>query len=185
MTKARAIVSAPERDSSQELLVQLARKRARWLAFLSRRCDSATAEDVVQTALGRAAAKIQTLRDPTQVDAWFFRVLRRTLAEHYAARARDEKRRQALMDQVDVEAPEEVAGCGCVLGLLDRIPESQRAVVEGVDLSDETIREAAERLGITENNASVRLHRARNGLRRALEEHCATTSVAGCADCAC
>ena len=45
--------------------------------------------------------------------------------------------------------------------------------------------ELADGLGITVNNASVRLHRARRAMRDALCEHCGTDSLRSCQDCPC
>ena len=43
----------------------------------------------------------------------------------------------------------------------------------------------AEDLGITPNNATVRLHRARKALKRELERSCGTCATHGCLDCGC
>jgi RNA polymerase sigma-70 factor (ECF subfamily) len=45
--------------------------------------------------------------------------------------------------------------------------------------------EAAARLDITHNNATVRLHRARKALRDAMEAHCGVTDPQACAACRC
>ena len=58
-------------------------------------------------------------------------------------------------------------------------------MLEQVDLEDRSLDDVARELGITVNNATVRLHRARRALREALAEHCHTTSVRECLDCGC
>lgn len=169
----------------ERLLVRLAEQEDRWLSFLTRRSDSSVAEDLLHIGLERAATKLQTLRDPERLEAWFFKILRRVVAEHHTQQARDRKRQEALLTLVDTDAPEEVAVCGCALGLVDHLPPSQKAVLDAVDLQDEGISEVAARLGTSANNASVRLHRARARLRALLEAQCSATSLATCLDCEC
>jgi RNA polymerase sigma-70 factor (ECF subfamily) len=61
----------------------------------------------------------------------------------------------------------------CVLRFLARLPASQRAVLVLHDLHGYTDPEIAAELGIALQNAKMRLHRARTGLRAALAEGCA------------
>jgi RNA polymerase sigma-70 factor (ECF subfamily) len=58
-------------------------------------------------------------------------------------------------------------------------------ILRRVDLDEEPLSEVARQLGITPNNASVRLHRARRSLRRQLERSCGTCATHGCLDCRC
>jgi RNA polymerase sigma-70 factor (ECF subfamily) len=60
----------------------------------------------------------------------------------------------------------------CVLRFLSRLPETQRAVLLLHDLQGYTDQEIAVELSITLQNAKIRLHRARAGLRAALAEGC-------------
>ena len=62
-------------------------------------------------------------------------------------------------------------------------PEPLR--VERVDLGGMPVPQAAAALGITANNAGVRLHRARAALRRQLERCCGACSDHHCRDCTC
>ena len=61
----------------------------------------------------------------------------------------------------------------CVLRFLARLPASQRSVLLLHDLHGCTDPEIAAELGISLQNAKMRLHRARAGLRAALAEGCA------------
>jgi hypothetical protein len=79
------------RSLARELLVLLADQRPAFLAFARKRVRSgADAEDLLQQALLKAAERLDTVRDGERLEAWFFRVLRNTIADHHAeARARD------------------------------------------------------------------------------------------------
>jgi RNA polymerase sigma-70 factor (ECF subfamily) len=66
-----------------------------------------------------------------------------------------------------------------------RVPSQYRELLLAVDLQGEEIGEVANRLGVTRNNLTVRLHRARKHLKDALAETCQACSDGGCLDCTC
>lgn len=173
-------------DAPSALLAELTARQTEYLAFLSSRVSApADAEDLLQQSLLRAGDRLHTLRDPSRLRAWFYRLLRRAIADHHARRARDEQRLGELANSVETQTPEESASCACSLGLLAGLRPEYRAMLEQVDLEDREIADVAAELGITTNNATVRLHRARRALRDALSEHCNTASARECQDCGC
>jgi RNA polymerase sigma-70 factor (ECF subfamily) len=54
-----------------------------------------------------------------------------------------------------------------------------------VDLEDGKLSDLAQQASITEENAAVRVHRARKALRRQVEQACGTCAEHGCIDCHC
>lgn len=167
------------------LLSRLLAQRDEYLAFLAARVATpADAEDLLQQALLRARDRLDTLRDPERLRPWFYRMLKRALADHHARRARDERRLADFGRELDDQTPEETASCACSLGLLSELRPEYRTLLERVDLEDRPLAEVARELGITANNAGVRLFRARRALREALSAHCNTTSVSDC-ECDC
>lgn len=174
-----------------ELVQRLDGERARWLRFLHRRVRSeADAEDVLQSALLRAASRAATLEDPSRLGAWFLRVLRNAVVDHRRARAT----RSAPGGDVapdDLATPTEDAAesarsvCSCGGQLVDALNPAYADVLRRVDLGDERIDDVARDEGISEGNARVRLHRARRSLRGLVEEHCGVTTLRGCFDCTC
>ncbi len=173
-------------DAPSALLAELTARQGEYLAFLSARVPTpADADDLLQQSLLRAGDRLHTLRDPASLRAWFYRLLRRAVADHHARRARYEQRLDQLAVEVETQTPEETASCACSLGLLAELRPGYRKMLEAVDLEDRPLGEVAAELGISVNNATVRLHRARRALREALAEHCNTTSVRECQDCGC
>ncbi|CAN5556133.1 hypothetical protein BH09MYX1_BH09MYX1_10780 [soil metagenome] len=173
-------------SAESELLVLLAKQRAAFRAFVRGRVGSgAEADDLLQQALLRATEKVATLRDGERVQAWFYRVLRNAIADHHAARARHEARLAPLSSDADAPIPEDANMCGCSVDVLRKLRPEYATILTRIDLEDEPIDDAARALGITANNAKVRLHRARNALRRALLAYCNTDSVRACATCSC
>lgn len=150
--------------------------RRKELVDYARRRVGPAAEDVVQDASVRALQKAEQLSNPRAARAWLFTIVRRVIAE----------RRDAGPAVATPDEPERVVdGCDCIVAQVRALPETQanlltRVVVEGVSVSA-----LADELGITQNNAWVRLHRARQALKAQLTEHCGTRSLRQCLDCGC
>jgi RNA polymerase sigma factor (sigma-70 family) len=173
-----------------DLLSRLTAQRRRFVAFARRRVASdADAEDIVQQGFARAAEKLDHMRDPDRVVAWFYRVLRRMIADQLARRALGARKLDELAVSLEQATPEERASCACALGLLDGLRPDYADILRRVDLEDESLEQAAAALGITPNNAGVRLHRARARLRADVQDLCGAPGAEAarrpCADCEC
>ena len=75
--------------------------------------------------------------------------------------------------------------CTCVNDLIPTLKAENAVLVQRVELGGEPLHRVADDLGITPNNASVRLHRARRTLRDALQDTCGACADHGCLDCGC
>jgi RNA polymerase sigma-70 factor (ECF subfamily) len=75
--------------------------------------------------------------------------------------------------------------CACLTRLMTTLKPEYAAILESVDLGGRPLAGAARDLGITSNNASVRLHRARRALRQRVQQSCGTCATHGCLDCDC
>lgn len=159
-------------------------ERGRFVDFLRRRVGD-EAEDVFQQSLLRAVERAGELRDPALARPWFWRVLRNAVADHHAARVSRDARLAALRAAEPETPDEETAACACALGLLARLPPGYAEILRRVDLDDERVVDVARALGITPDNASVRLHRARAALRERLAGCCAVRSMRACFTCDC
>jgi RNA polymerase sigma-70 factor (ECF subfamily) len=162
-----------------------------FLAFLERRVESReVAEDILQDAFVRALPRLSSLRQQESVVAWFYRMLRNALIDHY--RRRDAEAR--AMQQVAVEFNEAEAApdsemmnavCECVTALVSTLKPEYAAAIQRVDLDGIAVRAFADEQGISPNNAGVRVHRAREALRRQLVRSCGSCATHGCLDCDC
>lgn len=170
----RAILSAIEAD------------RPRYVAFLRRRLGAASdAEDVYQQAIVRAIEHADAMRDAAHVSAWFWRILRNALADHHASRLARGARDAAWVADA-APAPAEPAGpCACAIGLLPKLPSAYGEILRRVDVCDERVVDVARDLGISTDNAAVRLHRARKALRERLRGCCKVGSMRACFACDC
>ena len=75
--------------------------------------------------------------------------------------------------------------CACITAMVDTLKPEYGAALRRVDLDGLSVRGFAEEVGITPGNAGVRLHRAREALRRQLARSCGTCLDHGCLDCRC
>jgi RNA polymerase sigma-70 factor (ECF subfamily) len=186
MTAASPPPLSVARETARELLVLLARERSQFVDFARKRVGSGVdAEDLLHQAMLRAAEQLETLRDTERVEAWFYRVLRNTIADYHEQTARRRSRLDVLAVDPAVATPEEIATCACSLGVLADLRPDYREIVRRVDIDEEPLADVAAALAITTNNATVRLHRGRKALRDALARKCGTDSARACLDCAC
>ncbi|MFI5299384.1 MAG: RNA polymerase sigma factor [Polyangiales bacterium] len=174
---------------ARALLETLTSARARFVRFARGRVGSeADAEDIVQRALARAAERAELLDDPAKAHAWFYRILRRAIADHLRGGVSDPMQMQGEAD-LD-ELPESIidaidTACACGPRLLEDIRPAYREIVRRIDLEGEDPIAVATDLGITLDNLQVRLHRARRSLRRDVQNYCGVSSARPCLDCAC
>ncbi|MFQ5814256.1 MAG: RNA polymerase sigma factor [Anaerolineae bacterium] len=169
------------------LLVQ---SKIRFLTFLERRLGSREdAEDLLQTAYLKAVAEAGTIRDEEKVVPWFYQLLRNLLVDHYRHRAATACLGQRLARETETTALIEKElfheVCRCVKDVTEALKPEYHAILLRVELQDEPLEGVASELGITPNNASVRLHRARRALREALQATCGACTEHGCLDCTC
>ena len=167
----------------------LDRNRDRFVGFLAKRTggDLAEAEELFQAAVLRSLEKGIPAETEESAVAWFYRVLRNALVDHHrhrAAASRAEKEIAATAPAAaDPELEETV--CSCVNDLVPTLKPEYAEIVKAVDLESASIGDVAGRLGVTSNNATVRLHRARKALKERLVSNCGHCAENGCVDCSC
>lgn len=159
-----------------------------FVAFARKRVgDPHLAEDIVQDSLVKALSAENKPADEEDTVAWFYRILRRSIIDLYRrkdARTRALERFAQEFPEEPVEEDERLL-CQCFARLLPSVPPQYRELLSAVDLQGEDIGEVASRLGVTRNNLTVRLHRARKHLKDALTQTCQACSNEGCLDCTC
>ena len=177
-----------ESTQSREVVDRLVASHRDFLRFLEARVrDRATAEDILQAAFVRSIEKADTVRDPESVVAWFYRLLRNAVIDHYRRTGRDARQVEPEKAEAALAYEAELKGvvCACVDRLVPTLKPEYAEMIRRVDLQEEPLGEVAAALGITVNNATVRLHRARQGLKKQLERSCGTCATHGCLDCRC
>jgi RNA polymerase sigma factor (sigma-70 family) len=164
----------------------------RFLSFLERRVNSRdVAEDILQDVFVRGIGRIESLRDRESVVAWFYRMLRNAITDHYRRRGAEERALSGFAREPREEvgpAPDKAlmeAVCECVRSLVEKLKPQYGEAIRRVDLEGMSVQGFAIEAGITASNAGVRLHRAREALRRQLLLTCGTCVTHGCLNCTC
>jgi RNA polymerase sigma-70 factor (ECF subfamily) len=128
--------------------------------------DRTEAEEAAQEAFCRAWQKLATLQDPAKFKLWVAGILYRLCRDVIRAKGRARKALGALAPA----APQPDEQAALVVDEAMELPDEYRDPIVLFYLHDMSIAELAEMLGITEENAKVRLHRARKMLRDRLEK---------------
>jgi RNA polymerase sigma factor (sigma-70 family) len=187
-----ATAEPAERDPhTPDVLRLLVDNHARFLGFLERRVGSRDeAEDILQEAFVRSIGRTDALRSPESATAWFYRVLRNAIIDHHRRQSTQSRvflQLAAETEQATGASDQELeaVACACITALVDTLKPEYGAALRHVDLDGLSVRAFAKETGITPGNAGVRLHRARQALRRQLARCCGTCLEHGCLDCTC
>jgi RNA polymerase sigma-70 factor (ECF subfamily) len=145
------------------------------------------AEELLQAAFVSAVEDGSDIEDANGAVRWFYRVLRNAVFDHYRSSATEERALSAQARQApSVMAPEiERSPCLCVHDVIATLKPEYGAILREVDLEARTLTAFAHEIGITPNNAAVRLHRARRALKARLVPLCGACAEDGCLDCTC
>jgi RNA polymerase sigma-70 factor (ECF subfamily) len=86
-----------------------------------------------------------------------------------------------------VEPPTDVndSVCACVRALSDTLKPEYADALRRIDVEGMSVQGYAAEIGIEANNAGVRVHRAREALRRRVKASCGTCADHGCLNCTC
>jgi RNA polymerase sigma factor (sigma-70 family) len=173
--------------ASPEVVARLVAAHRDFLKFLEARLPNRTiAEEILQAAFTRTLEKGGAIRDEENAVAWFYRLLRNALIDHYRHHAAETRAlEQQAAEPVPNEAELQAAVCACMKALLPNLKSEYAEVLQRADLDETPLTQVADALKITPNNATVRLHRARQALKRELERSCGTCAAHGCLDCSC
>lgn len=178
---------------TKELISVLNAQRAAFRSFLAARVgNDAEAEDLLQNGLVKALQRTGEVRDSEKMIPWFYQLLRNTIIDHYRSAGAARRRHDALgtlvsalEEDVATSTTFEAKICTCMDALVKTLPPAQAALLRRVDLDGVAVQDAARELGLTPNNASVTLHRARRNLKAKLEQFCGDCAAGACLDCDC
>jgi RNA polymerase sigma factor (sigma-70 family) len=179
---------ATEDRGAAATVVLLENHRA-FLGFLQRKVgDRALAEDILQDAFVRTAGKVAAVPDDALVP-WFYATLRNAVIDHWRKQGASARGLESFARELDgaSEAPPDVANeiCACVSRLAAGLKAEYADALASVDVGGMAVKDYAAQHGLTQTNASVRVHRARKALRARLMQSCGTCAEHGCLDCSC
>lgn len=144
--------------------------------------DIKEAEDLTQETFLRAYRRRDSLREEGAQTTWLYRIATHVCLDRlrqYARRAPMES--ETDLDEVEVPEPdnpslqltiEQDEMSGCIQRYLTGLPDTYRSVILLHDMHQVTEPEIAQLLGESLANVKIRLHRARQKLRIALQGGC-------------
>lgn len=177
-------------ERSAAVAERLVQSHREFTLFLERRLDDrALAEDILQEAFVKTLEKGDSIRDDESAVAWFYRLLRNSVIDHYRHAGVKHRALELLAGEMkDATAPPtemHAAICECVGELVDNLKPEYARAIRRVELEETPVHAYALEAGISANNAAVRLFRAREALRKEVAAACSTCAEHGCVDCSC
>jgi RNA polymerase sigma-70 factor, ECF subfamily len=174
--------------ANEAAIQKLVEGHRQFLAFVERQVESrAVAEDILQSAFVKGIQQSGDVRDDERVVAWFYRILRNAIVDHYRRRAAAGRVQEALGREMasQMSAPVEQEVCACLMPLLATLKPEYREALELVDISEASLNDLAAKAKITPGNAAVRIHRAREAFRKQVRSACGACAEHGCMNCQC
>lgn len=174
---------------ASRILGILVENHDRFLRFLLPRVGTReAAEDVLQAAFVKTLERGEGVRQDQSAVAWFYKVLRNALADHFRRHAVDQRAMKSIAKEPTAgpqDAGLEKAVCQCVKEIIPTLKSEYADILQKVEMEGTPVTDLARNEKITPNNAMVRLHRARKALHGRLIETCGTCTEHGCLDCRC
>ncbi|KAB2911530.1 MAG: sigma-70 family RNA polymerase sigma factor [Kofleriaceae bacterium] len=144
--------------------------------FVERRVAPHDVDDVMQEILHRAHTGVDALDDDTRFAAWLHRVARNAISDHHRRRGRRDAKHDAFAAEWHDEVAEQedaVASLSVfVRAFVDMLPSPYREALQLTEIDGLTMREAAEREGISVSGMKSRVQRGRRLLRELFEACC-------------
>jgi RNA polymerase sigma factor (sigma-70 family) len=167
----------------------LLRNREAFLSFLERRIgDRALAEDILQDAFIRVIDRPDRAPADEGVIPWFYRSIRNAAIDRFRRSATANKALDAFARELEHSSPsEEIEAeiCACVSEVARTLKPEYADALMSVEVNGTPVKTFAEQHGLTATNAGVRVHRARQALRKRVTQACGACAEHGCVDCSC
>jgi RNA polymerase sigma-70 factor, ECF subfamily len=130
--------------------------------------DKSTAEDIVQEVFIKIHENLHQLQDPGKRDSWIYQIARNTLHDYF-------RKNSTTINPVDVDwetSRQELNDCAayCLTVIMSSLPEKYRVALELTEMGDLSQAELAHVLNISHAGARSRVQRARQMLRRKMDE---------------
>jgi RNA polymerase sigma-70 factor (ECF subfamily) len=140
--------------------------------------DESIADDLVQDAFIRIQENLDSVKDPSKISSWIFRIAHNLCRDHFRRRKKSsshEEIHDGLINLLETPLQKKVEQgemSQCVQDKLNLLPESLRSVLVFSDVMEFSHQEIANILGLSVENVKVRVHRARKKFKKILEEKC-------------
>ena len=160
-----------------------AEHHARILRYLTRMVGAQDAEDLAQEVFIRAAKAYDGFRHEAKIETWLYRIATHVAVDRLRGTA---SRRETMLGEELGEVAEDGREAGstleektlrraaneCIRNVIYGLPENYRTPLILSELEGFTNREIAEILEVSLDTVKIRLHRAKDKLKKALLDAC-------------
>ena len=178
-----------ETSTEEAPLDVLLRNRNAFLNFLERRVgERALAEDILQDAFIKVIARPDQVPADDGVVPWFYSSIRNAAIDRFRRSATASKALEAFAREVEPGSPTpEVHSeiCACVSEVAQSLKPEYAEALLSIEVNGTPVKAFAEQHGLSSTNAGVRVHRAREALRKRVTQACGACAEHGCVDCTC
>jgi RNA polymerase sigma-70 factor (ECF subfamily) len=133
-------------------------------------------DDVLQEILRRVHSGALGLDDDTTFAAWLYRIARNTIVDHHRHRQRQNAKHRSYVSEWRDPAEEQTDGEATLVvfvrAFVAMLPSPYREALQHTELDGLTMREAAERVGMSVSGMKSRVQRGRRLLRELFEACC-------------
>ena len=154
------------------------------LRYLSGITESGDAEDLAQEVFEKAGRGFADFRGQSKISTWLYRIATNTAIDRSRSSAYKQSRNSTAIEDAEEAEIRDGGVCpternvirkemsDCVREFMDKLPQDYRTILTLGEIREFSNKEIADILGISADNAKVRLHRARNMLRKELDAGC-------------
>ena len=164
-------------------LMNLKDKSHTWLSKFG--LSKAETEDIFQDSLVKAIKSDSLTEDLTNLDGWFYRILKNTALDAVRKRSLIFKKADevAQLQLSSTEIEKEV--CECISKLMNELSPDDQDVLKQHFYGDKTLKSISEDIGISESTLRVRALRARGKLKNLFKSCCNSDSLEDLKNCGC
>jgi RNA polymerase sigma-70 factor (ECF subfamily) len=130
--------------------------------------DKALAEDITHDVYLKAQSNIHQVEDSDRVLGWIYQIARNTITDHYRRKAKTIRPEEVEWDSATPNFNDCVSGV--IGGLISSLPDKYRIPLEMAELGNISQLEVAGRLQLAYPTAKARVQRARQMLRKKIDE---------------
>jgi RNA polymerase sigma-70 factor (ECF subfamily) len=135
--------------------------------------DEATADDLTQETLLKVYRSRASLRDDDRLEAWLYRIARRTLIDYYRKRRPNEELPATLKSESEDEVRSiRDAVLFSTIRFMEELPELYRVPLQLSELEGMSMSKIASRLGLSLTAVKSRIRRGRQMIKKKLQDCC-------------
>jgi RNA polymerase sigma-70 factor (ECF subfamily) len=141
--------------------------------ILKRVAHEAAADDILQDVFLKIHSHIDSLNDPARLESWIYNITRNAIADHFRSRRPVEELCDSLTAPPEpAEGDDQLDLTPAIRRLIGSLPEVYRRALVMTAYEGLTLKQVAERSGISLSGAKSRVQRAREKLKEMLLECC-------------